>query len=87
MSVNLELFVKIHAAICAAGRPLAIHEFDIKDVSQNNLGTRLPEIARDTGWLIGLHRVGQPFKEWDVTAGGEQAIKDLAANAARTPGE
>jgi hypothetical protein len=42
---------------------LAIHEFQLIGVSENGLGTRLPELAK-VGKVVGQPRPGKPFKEW-----------------------
>lgn len=48
-------------------RPLAVHEFDIAGYNENNLATRVSELAR-TGRVIGVRRPGCSFKEWSLTA-------------------
>lgn len=44
-------------------RPLAVHEFNIERVSQNNIATRLSEMAK-AGVVAGAYRAGEAFKEW-----------------------
>lgn len=46
---------------CEGG--LAIHEFNLTGYSENNIGTRLPELALE-GKVIGTYRKGESFKEW-----------------------
>lgn len=47
--------------------PLAIHQFDIPDVSQNSIGTRLPELAKE-GLVESVKVAGRPFKAWRLAA-------------------
>jgi len=47
------------------GSWLAVHEFFIKSYSQNNLATRLSELAR-AGKIEGRFREGKNLKEWHV---------------------
>ena len=67
----------------AAGRPLALHEFDLDGISQNNLGTRLPEYAKE-GWCYGVQRNGTQYKEWGLTEWlrpkqGELDLREIAS--------
>ena len=48
-----------------AGEPMAIHEIIIPGVSQNAIGTRLPELANE-GIVIGTVRAGTRVKEWSI---------------------
>lgn len=48
---------------------LAVHEFAMGAYSQNNVGTRLPELARQN-FVVGRPREGKPYKEWGLTDGG-----------------
>ena len=50
--------------------PLAIHEFGLIGISENGIGTRLPELARE-GMVTGSKRPGKPFKEWSLVANQE----------------
>ena len=43
--------------------PLAIHEFDITGVSQNTIGSRLPELALAKK-VWGYFKEGERFKRW-----------------------
>ncbi len=45
--------------------PLAVHELHIEGYSENNLATRLSELARE-GKVIGRFRKGENFKEWSL---------------------
>jgi DNA-binding HxlR family transcriptional regulator len=47
----------------------AIHEFGIMGVSQNTIGTRLPEM-RKAGLVECQFREGTRFKEWHLTEAG-----------------
>jgi hypothetical protein len=42
---------------------LAVHEFNIEGVSQNNIASRLPEFAKQ-GRVLGRKRGGFRYKEW-----------------------
>ena len=42
---------------------LAVHEFKIFTYSENNIATRLSELAKE-GKIAGKYRKGQSFKEW-----------------------
>jgi acetoacetate decarboxylase len=42
---------------------LAVHEMGIKKYSENNIATRLSELARE-GKVIGIYRKGRQYKEW-----------------------
>lgn len=44
---------------------LAVHEFDIQGYSENNIATRLSELARE-GLVKGNRRDGRQFKEWSL---------------------
>jgi hypothetical protein len=45
--------------------PIATHEFKTKKWSQNNLATRLSELAK-SGLIQGSYRKGKSFKEWKL---------------------
>lgn len=45
--------------------PLAIHEFKIIGVSDNSIGSRLPELARE-GRVIGSRAIGKAYKVWSL---------------------
>ena len=45
--------------------PLAVHELDIFGYSENNLATRLSELAKE-GKVIGRFRKGTHYKEWNI---------------------
>jgi len=47
------------------GIPCAIHEILIPGVSQNAIGTRLPEMAK-AGLVVGTIRNGKSYKEWSL---------------------
>jgi DNA-binding transcriptional regulator GbsR (MarR family) len=49
-------------------KPLAVHEFHIIGYSENNIATRLSEMAR-AGQVIGVFREGENFKEWALVSG------------------
>lgn len=70
--------------ILRAGRPLALHEFELAGVNENNLGSRLPELAKKRGLVVGTRRAGESFKEWDLTAAGRAYALDLAAKTAES---
>lgn len=57
------------------GQPLAIHEFGFPDISENAIGTRLPELAQ-AGLVVGSFREGKPFKEWRL-ATEQESIEAL----------
>ncbi len=44
---------------------LAVHEFEIKSYSQNNIATRLSELFR-AGKIEGRFREGKNLKEWRI---------------------
>ena len=48
--------------------PLATHELHILGYSENNIATRLSEMAR-AGVIEGTYRKGQSYKEWYVKKG------------------
>lgn len=50
-----------------AGQPLAIHELCLMGYSENNLATRISELAAD-GLIVGSFRPGTHFKEWKPAA-------------------
>lgn len=50
-------------------RPLALHEFCLKDVSESALGARLREATR-RGEALVRFRKGKPFKEWVLSEVG-----------------
>ena len=54
---------EIIRVLSTAGKPLAVHEMDIPLYSENNLATRLSEMAK-SGHVIGQTRPGKAFKEW-----------------------
>lgn len=56
---------EIIRALAVAEKPLAVHEMDIPLYSENNLATRLSEMARE-GVVIGTTRPGKNFKEWKL---------------------
>lgn len=45
------------------GKPVAVHELGVIGYSENNLATRLSELAK-AGIVIGARRPGFAFKEW-----------------------
>lgn len=47
------------------GENLAVHEFHINGYSENNVATRLSELAK-AGLVIGRFRKGEKFKEWSM---------------------
>jgi hypothetical protein len=50
----------------AAPGPLAVHEFHLVGYSENNIATRLSELAK-AGKVVGVRRQGQAYKEWSLT--------------------
>lgn len=58
---------EIIRCLALAAKPLAVHEMDIPLYNQNNLATRLSELARD-GAVVGTTRPGKNFKEWALAA-------------------
>lgn len=56
---------EIIRVLAIAEKPLAVHEMDIPIYSENNLATRLSELARE-GVVIGKTRAGKAFKEWSL---------------------
>ena len=46
-----------------ASLPLAVHELGLIGYNENNLATRLSELATD-GFVIGRKRQGKQYKEW-----------------------
>jgi DNA-binding HxlR family transcriptional regulator len=54
----------------------AIHEFEIPAVSQNTLGTRLPEM-RKAGLVDCRRREGARFKEWRPTEAGVKLAEEF----------
>ena len=54
---------KILDRLSKAMMPLAVHEMKIEGYSENNIATRLSELARE-GKVIGAYRKGTSFKEW-----------------------
>ena len=60
---------RIMARLANSDRPLAIHDFQIPGVSQNSLGSRLPELA-NAGLVVGEdHPSG--YKVWRLPMDGE----------------
>ena len=55
-------------ALKCADAPLAVHELPIAGYSQNNLATRLSEMAKE-GLIIGRRRAGKAYKEWTLPEG------------------
>ena len=53
----------------------AIHEFNIMAVSQNTIGTRLPEM-RKAGLVDCQFREGARFKEWRLTEAGARLAEE-----------
>ena len=51
-----------------SGGWMAVHELGITSYSQNNLATRLPELARE-GKVIGRFREKTNYKEWKALVG------------------
>jgi len=51
-------------------QPIAIHDFNIHGVSQNSIGSRLPELAL-RGKVHGGFYNGEPFKRWKLVQGGD----------------
>lgn len=47
----------------AERRPLALHEFGLRDVSESALGARLRE-STQRGETLCRFRDGRPYKEW-----------------------
>ena len=45
--------------------PIAIHHFDIASVSQNSIGSRLPELAIAKKVYGGFYN-GEPYKRWNL---------------------
>ena len=62
---------KILLCLRAAQRPLAVHEMSIYGYSQNNIATRMSELAR-SGIVKGYFRKGENFKEWSLAPAVEQ---------------
>ena len=58
---------EIIKCLALAKTPVAIHEFSIPIYSQNNIATRLSEMARE-GVVVGTVRPGKQFKEWALVA-------------------
>ena len=54
----------------------AIHEFEIPAVSQNTIGTRLPEM-RKAGLVDCAFREGARFKEWRLTEAGASLAEEF----------
>ena len=85
MSINQPDKIKIvvfmyQQAKCGRSRH-AIHEFEIPAVSQNTIGTRLPEM-RKAGLVDCAFREGARFKEWRLTeAGANLAAENVAGEA------
>ncbi len=48
-----------------APEPLSVHELAIAGYSENNLATRLSEMAK-AGLVVGIRRPGKAFKEWSL---------------------
>lgn len=73
MSINQQVRIKILVFMYREeklGRVYhAIHEFEIPAVSQNTIGTRLPEM-RKAGLVDCRRREGARFKEWRLTQKG-----------------
>lgn len=56
----------ILARLAASSVPLACHELGIMGYNENNLATRLSELAK-VGLVVGTYRQGKAFKEWALT--------------------
>ncbi len=54
---------EIIKALALAEQPLAVHEMPIPLYSQNNIATRLSELAKE-GVVVGTVRPGKNFKQW-----------------------
>lgn len=61
---------KILARLREHGGWLAIHEFNIPDVSQNSIGTRLPELAIEKK-VVSRRRDGKAYSEWRLAVNGQ----------------
>lgn len=48
-----------------SSQPLAVHEFYIMGLNENNIATRLSELAKE-GIVQGNFRKGKSFKEWSL---------------------
>lgn len=80
MSINQPDKIKIvvfmyREAKCGRTRH-AIHEFTIPSVSQNTIGTRLPEM-RKAGLVDCGFREGARFKEWRLTEQGAKLAEEF----------
>lgn len=56
---------EIIGRLALADKPLAVHEFHLPLYSENNIATRLSELARE-GVVRGTVRPGKAFKEWSL---------------------
>ena len=55
--------LEIIKRLSGSDKPLAVHEFGLFGYSENNIATRLSELAKE-GAVIGKTRPGKAFKEW-----------------------
>lgn len=62
---ELPLREKVSRRLQFSPKMLALHEFNIPGVSENNLGTRLPQYAKE-GLVVGRVRPGTNYKEWGL---------------------
>jgi DNA-binding HxlR family transcriptional regulator len=65
---------EILKALALSSRPLAVHEFDFDDISQNSIATRLSELQK-AGLVVGEYKPGRPYKVWKL-AGESLPIGD-----------
>ncbi len=66
---------RLHAENHEGGHPLAIHEFNLIGVSENAIGTRLPELAK-LRLVEGRVREHAAYKEWVITGKGIIYLQD-----------
>lgn len=55
--------LEIIKRLSQSDKPLAVHEFNLYGYSENNIATRLSELAKE-GAVSGAVRPGKQFKEW-----------------------
>lgn len=53
--------------LALAPGPVPVRDMIIPNVSQNSIGTRLPEMARE-GIVVGEKLNGKPYKSWRLSA-------------------
>jgi len=57
---------KILCILSTTKKKMAVHEFGLQSISENNLATRLSELAK-IGKVSSQYREGKRYKEWFIS--------------------